>query len=185
MGAKEKRRILRSYDEMGGELYDERYKSEQTSKYDAVLRRSTLSADDVVLDDGCGTGLLLERLQSYSVGIDFSSSLLSMALSRSSKLGHTFLIQADMDHLPFRKHIFKKVFAITIIQNTPNPDFALREIERVVKVDSEVIVTALKKSFTSQGFRQLITTSGFTLKYFIEDRKLKDWIAFTNITKHH
>ena len=181
MGAVEKRRILRSYDEMGGKLYDERYKSEQTSKYDMILRHLVLSADDLVLDDGCGTGLLLNRLQNYSVGIDLSSSLLSKALSRLSEKGQTFLIQADAEHLPFRDHIFEKVFAVTLIQNTPKPAHAFGEIRRVVRVGSEAIVTALKKSYTSQGFRHLIFASGFTLKYYIEDGELKDWIAFMTI----
>ncbi len=185
MGAGEKRRILRSYDEMGGELYDERYKSEQASKYDMILRHSVLSADTLVLDDGCGTGLLLERLQSYSVGIDLSSSLLSMALTRLSEKGQTFLIQADAEQLPFRNHIFEKVFSVTLIQNTPKPELTFVEIKRVARVGSEAVITALKKSYTSQGFRHLITASGFTLKYYIEDGELKDWIAFTTIKKHH
>ena len=181
MGAGEKRRIRKSYDELGGKLYDERYELEQTSKYDIILRHSVLSTDDIVLDDGCATGLLLERLHSWCIGIDISSSLLSTALSRLRKIAHIFLIQADADHLPLRFHIFKKVFSVTMIQNTPKPELAFREMRRVVRGDSEVMVTALKKSFTSQGFRRLITASGFTLKYFIEDEGLKDWIAFMTI----
>jgi len=47
----------------------------------------------------------------------------------------------------------------------------------VAQVGSEVIVTALKKSFTLRGFRQLLASSGLTLKSFVGVDELKDWIA--------
>lgn len=181
MGAREKRRIRKSYDNLGGRLYDERYLSEQAVKYDVILRLAIPLIDDLILDDGCGTGLLLERLQGYSVGIDFSSILLSTAHSRLKKRVLTHLIQADADHLPFRGHIFEKVFAVTLIQNTPEPELAFSEIRRVAKVGSEVVVTALKKSFTIQGFRQLLNASGCTLKSLVEAEELKDWMAFITL----
>ena len=78
-------------------------------------------------------------------------------------------------------NIFEKVFAVTLIQNTPEPELAFSEIRRVAKVHSEVIVTALKKSFTIQGFRQLLNTFGRTFKSIVEAEELKDWIAFITL----
>ena len=178
MDAGEKLRIRKFYDALGGMLYDERYMLEQTVKYDVILRHVAPLMDDLVLDDGCGTGLLLERLQSHGVGVDLSHNLLSTAHAKLEEGLRTNLVQADADHLPFRYHVFDKVFAVTLIQNMPEPEHALREIRRVARVGSEVVVTALKKSFTIRGFRQLLATSGLTLKSLVKGEELKEWIAF-------
>ena len=179
MQAGEKRNIRESYDALGGRLYDKRYRLEQAAKYDEILRRVTPSIDDIVLDDGCGTGLLLERLQSHAVGVDLSHGLLSTAYSRLKNRSRIRLIQADADQLPFRDRIFDKVFAVTLIQNTPEPEQALMELRRVARAGSEVIVTALKKSFTLQGFKQLLNVSGLAIRHLVPDEALKDWLAFT------
>ena len=179
MQAGEKRSIRESYDALGGRLYDDRYRLEQAAKYDEIFRRVTPSIDDIVLDDGCGTGLLLERLESHAAGVDLSHGLLSTAYSRLKNRGRTHLIQADADQLPFRDRIFDKVFAVTLIQNAPDPEHALMELRRVARAGSEVIVTALKKSFTLEGFKQLLDVSGLAIRHLVPDEALKDWLAFT------
>lgn len=179
MDAGEKLRIRKFYDALGGRLYDERYMLEQTVKYDVILRHVAPLMDDLVLDDGCGTGLLLERLQSHGVGVDLSHNLLSTAHAKLEEGLRTNLVQADADHLPFRDHVFDKVFAVTLIQNTPEPEQALMELRRVARAGSEVIVTALKKSFTLEGFKQLLNVSGLAIRHLVPDEALKDWLAFT------
>lgn len=178
MCAREKRRIRESYDILGGRLYNTRYRLEQLAKYHVILEHTTPNVADLVLDDGCGTGLLLERLQSHAVGVDLSHILLSAAHSRLKNIRRTHLVQSDADRLPFRSYVFDKVFAVTLIQNTPEPEHSLREIKRVTQGSSEVVVTALKKSFTIRAFRQLLEASGLTLRFFIKGEDLKDWIAF-------
>lgn len=177
--AEDKRIVRESYDTLGGRLYDERYRLEQTAKYDEILRHAKPSGGDIVLDDGCGTGLLLERLPSHAVGIDLSRSLLSTALSRLRKGLRAHLIQADADMLPIRDRIFDRVFAVTLIQNTPEPKRALREIKRVARLDAVIIITALKKSFTPHSFKRLLNDSGIAAKLIIPVEKLTDWLAFT------
>jgi ubiquinone/menaquinone biosynthesis C-methylase UbiE len=172
-----KRHIQESYDSLGGELYDERYRDEQNAKYDALFRIVSLNANDVVLDDGCGTGLLLERVGTRAVGLDFSSMLIAEARSKLKKKWRTNLIQSDSEHLPFRCDIFSKVFAITVLQNLQDPMKAYNEINRVANTSSKIVVTALKKSFSLNRFKQLISSSKLTLEFLIEDENLKDWIA--------
>ncbi|GAG34282.1 unnamed protein product, partial [marine sediment metagenome] len=57
-----KRKVAEAYDALGGRIYDLRYAEEQESKYRLLLERIRPEAADVVLDVGCGTGLLLRRL---------------------------------------------------------------------------------------------------------------------------
>ncbi|MCW3991905.1 MAG: class I SAM-dependent methyltransferase [Candidatus Bathyarchaeota archaeon] len=162
---------------MGGRLYDERYRLEQTAKYDEILRHVKPSVDDIVLDDGCGTGLLLERLRSHAVGVDLSRSLLSTARSGIRKEQRTHLMQADADMLPLRDRVFDKVFAVTLIQNTPEPERALREIKRVARLDAAILVTALKKSFAPHNFKRLLNDSGMAGRLLVPGEELEDWLA--------
>lgn len=182
--AGKKRDIQESYDSLGGDLYDERYRDEQNAKYDAIFRVVSLNAYDVVLDDGCGTGLLLERVRACAVGLDLSRKLITKARARLKKKWRTSLIQSDSEHLPFRCNIFSKIFAITVLQNLQDPMKAHKEIIRVASTSSEIIVTALKKTFSLNCFKQLISSSKLTLKFLIEDESLKDWIAYMVVHAH-
>ncbi len=179
--ATSKREIKDSYDNLGGRLYDLRYGAEQREKYEAILAEVEVSERDIVLDNGCGTGLLLEYLSATAVGLDISSSLLSKALTRIRDTYDKHLIQGDAENLPMRDHVFGRVFAITLIQNTPNKARALEEISRVGHKDTRVVVTALKKSLSEEAFRQLIESAGFMIMNFINDEKLSDIIAISSL----
>jgi len=177
MGAPEKLGTRDHYDVLGGRIYDLRYKAEQAIKYDEIFRNVNNAEDHLVLDDGCGTGLLLRRLRSYAVGVDLSHRLLLEARSRLRGRRKIHLIQGDAEHLPLKGRIFDSVFAVTLIQNTPSPDHVLREIKRVAKKGSDVVVTALKNAFEVEGLEKLIWTSGLQLKRMIQKEGMKDWIA--------
>ena len=60
MAGEGKRKILRSYNALGGRIYDIRYEAEQEAKYEVILDSLRPRSEDVILDDGCGTGLLLK-----------------------------------------------------------------------------------------------------------------------------
>jgi len=179
--ATSKREIKDSYDNLGGRLYDLRYGAEQRDKYEAILAEVEVSEREIVLDNGCGTGLLLEYLSATAVGLDISSSLLSKALTRIRDIYDKHLIQGDAENLPMRDHVFGRVFAITLIQNTPNRTRALEEISRVGHKDARVVVTALKKSFSEEAFRHVIESAGFMIMNFINDEKLSDIIAILSL----
>ena len=177
MRDREKRYVRDSYDSLGGKLYNIRYQHEQESKNDLILKHISLLPEDILLDDGCGTGLLLRWVRSHSVGVDVSSKLLSAAHAQLRNRHQAHLAQGDADSLPFRSAIFDKVFAVTLIQNTPDPTRTLREMRRVSKSGSIVTVTALKKSCTPQALEQFISGSELTLMSVVRDEGIKDWIA--------
>ncbi len=181
---KGKRSVLRSYDSLGGQIYDIRYAEEQEAKYNLILEKIKPLLDDLVLDDGCGTGLLLQRLNSHCIGVDISHRLLSTALSGLKGKINTHLIQADADNLPFRSKVFHIVFAVTLIQNLPSPCQTLIEIRRVSRPDSIIIVSALKKAFSEDLFMKVVKDSGLTSIPFAQDEDLKDWLVFAKIKKN-
>jgi trans-aconitate 2-methyltransferase len=75
-----------------------------------VLSRLRLRGDEVVLDAGCGTGLLtadlLEALpRGRVVGIDLSKNMLRSAREhlQGKFAGHVTLVACDLLHLPFKR----------------------------------------------------------------------------------
>jgi ubiquinone/menaquinone biosynthesis C-methylase UbiE len=182
MAREDKQEIQESYNALGGRIYDIRYSREQEAKYEVVLDRISPQPDDVVLDDGCGTGLLLHRLNAHLIGLDFSHKLLEKARSRLREKPGTHLVQADADRLPFRPSVYSLVFAVTLLQNTPMPRQTLSEMRRVGRHDSQIVVTALKKAFSAERLKELLEKAGLSCVKFVMDEDLNDWFAFTKPT---
>ena len=116
---------------MGGGLYDLRYREEQDRKYDPALLMSLPREYDLLLDDGCGTGMLMARLDSPTVGLDLTPSFLEAARRKLRESHH--LVLGDAEHLPILGGVFDGVYAITLIQNTPDKTRAVSEMSRVAR----------------------------------------------------
>ncbi len=172
----DKREVKQNYDDLGGELYDLRYHEEQTRKYDAVLVLSLPRGDTLLLDDGCGTGMLLQRLDSPVVGLDISPNLLKTAKEKLKTDHH--LILGDVEQLPLRDSVFDGVYTITLIQNTPDKAKTVTEIKRVSRSRGKIIVTTLKIIIDQMAFKDLLENAGFTKISFVGDAGSNDWIVY-------
>lgn len=153
-----KRDLMRRYD-LTAHLYDMRYAEEQNVKFDVALKNMKVEGQGLVLDVGCGTGLLFNRIAGKAemvVGLDFSKELLFEAKKRGIKIRSVHLVLADADNMPFKENVFDRVFAFTVVQNTPSPAETLREMKRVAKNKAVVVITGLKKVFSLEEFRRLL-----------------------------
>jgi ubiquinone/menaquinone biosynthesis C-methylase UbiE len=93
-------------------------------------------ARGLVLDVGCGTGVLLERLagRGEAVGLDLSPDMLAKAAQRQDKRGFRApLVCGDVQHLPFRDGAFESVVSTFAINAVPDLESALREMLRVLR----------------------------------------------------
>ncbi|UCC32874.1 MAG: class I SAM-dependent methyltransferase, partial [Candidatus Bathyarchaeota archaeon] len=139
--------------------YDDQYAKEQNAKMEAASDTIALEENNITLDMGCGTGLLVPHLADKArlfVGIDISRKLLRQALKQTRRYPNIALVQADADHTPFNHHAFHSVFAVTLLQNMPNPAATLKEIDRITTPEATIILTILKKSFTQQAITELL-----------------------------
>lgn len=153
-----KRDVMQRYN-LTPHIYDIRYAEEQTAKIEAVMESINMEKEGLVLDVGCGTGLLFNYVANKAktiVGLDISRKILLQAKKRAKKLPNVRLILADADNMPLKEDIFSHVFAITLIQNTPNPFKTLNEIKRVSKENAAIVVTGLKKKFPIKAFERLL-----------------------------
>jgi ubiquinone/menaquinone biosynthesis C-methylase UbiE len=170
--------IMRRYDSTA-HIYDMRYSEEQTAKVHAALESVTVKKHSIILDAGCGTGLLFDHVAEKAemiVGLDISRNILLLAKERSRKFTNVHLILADADNLPFADEVFSHAFAITLIQNMPNPAETLKELERATKNDAIIVVTGLKKKFSLEAFMRLLHKTGLS-KIEIKNENLKCYVA--------
>jgi malonyl-CoA O-methyltransferase len=155
-----------------------RYAEEQAAKIEAALRHVEIKAD-VVLDVGCGTGILFNYVADkarMTVGVDVSTKTLLKAKERAKNHASVHLVCADADNMPLRDKVFDRVFAITLIQNMPRQTETLNEIRRVVKDNALIVVTGLKKVFTRSKLEQLLKNAGLNI-IAMRNEDLKCYVA--------
>ncbi|MEM2151323.1 MAG: methyltransferase domain-containing protein [Candidatus Bathyarchaeia archaeon] len=180
-----KRKIARHYDRIA-RIYNALYGYEQNLKIKEILKNVSVKPSDIVLDVGCGTGLLFEHIADVSglvVGADISIGVLRRAreLIKRRKLERVHLVRADADFLPFKNHVFDKVFAITLLQNMPDPQVTLKEMLRVAKGSSEIVLTGLKKAFAKEYFLRILMEAGLPFLILDTEERVKCHIAICRV----
>ena len=155
---KEKRLTIRHYDRQAT-IYDVKYLGEQNSKIEGILKSMKIKSKELVLDLGCGTGFLFQHITErvgLIVGLDVSQKALQIAKKRIKNLPNVVLVRADADNTPFPDHIFDRVFAITVLQNMPDPIKTITEMKRTGKPQAIFALTGLKKKFTQESYVDLL-----------------------------
>ncbi|MEP6754797.1 MAG: class I SAM-dependent methyltransferase [Chthonomonadales bacterium] len=125
--------------------------------------------DLVILDIGCGTGAMSQKLAKFGqvVSADFSP----LALEFSRKRGLTDLCAADAMRLPIQSQTFDLIIALDILEHLPDDEAALAEFQRILKPGGRVIATVPAYMSLWSGhdvalmhFRRY-TASGFRERY--------------------
>ena len=112
-------------------------------EHDAVLRRLRRVRHERVLDIGCGTGLLAERIRrelpgATVVGCDFSRGMLARAASRGRTAEP---VQASALALPFAEASFDAAVTTEAFHWFPDQALALRELRRVLVPGGRLFVS--------------------------------------------
>jgi len=173
-----KREVMLHYDQTVAS-YDAQYADEQTTKIRVALKNARLKENSLVLDMGCGTGLLFPYVADKAkllIGIDISRKLLKQAQKRAKRHPNVILIQTDADYTPFKNQTFHNLFAITLLQNMPNPKTTLKEIGRVTKPEATIILTTLKKRFTQKIIPELLRKARLKITALKTTAEMKDHI---------
>jgi SAM-dependent methyltransferase len=108
--------------------------------YDDVLSHLALTAEDKVLDVGCGSGLFCQKVQATGAnvtGLDASEPMLEEARKRTP--GVPFL-SGDVEDLPFAHQLFDVVTGFNSFQYAANVPNALKEARRVLKDKGKLVI---------------------------------------------
>jgi len=176
---RKKRQTMRHYNQ-SATVYDTQYYEEQETKIKTALAELNLKKQNIILDAGCGTGLLFPHIADkvkLVVGLDISAHILKEAKKRIQEYSNTAVIIADTDYTPFPNNTFDAVFAITLLQNTPKPRQTLNEMKRVTKQNATIVVTGLKKTFSRKEFTRLLREAELKIKVLKLDENHKEYIA--------
>jgi ubiquinone/menaquinone biosynthesis C-methylase UbiE len=114
---------------------------------DQILERAEISPDDVVLDLGCGTGLLsLEaaRLCRTAIGVDHSGKMLARlrTAAESAGLENIVCLQADMRCLPLDDASVDVVVSCYALHHLTDDgkELAIAEAKRVLRPAGRLVV---------------------------------------------
>ncbi|WP_041244264.1 class I SAM-dependent methyltransferase [Gloeobacter kilaueensis] len=128
-----------------------RYFDRWAARYDSVLtgwaywwlHRRLLAwvppmPEATVLDLGCGTGRLLERLAAREtalrgIGVDLSEAMIQQAQQRNPCPERLQFVQGKAERLIFADATFDVVFCTFSFQHYPYPEAVLQQIRRVLR----------------------------------------------------
>lgn len=121
--------------------------------HDAVVGALTPRPPRRLLDLGCGTGQLADRLQrelrgARVTGCDFSAGMLAQALQRSRRVRW---VCGDAQHLPFADGSFDAVTSTEAFHWFPNRRRALAECFRVLRPDGRLLIAVASPPLSALG----------------------------------
>lgn len=113
--------------------------------YGKIINKLELNENYVLLDVGCGTGEILNRIagkyqnvQLY--GIDISPKMLQIAKKKDVMRNKIEYVWGDAENLPFDNDTFDILLTSESFHHYPNPRQAMREFSRVLKPEGKIIL---------------------------------------------
>lgn len=108
--------------------------------FDAILEATGIGPGTVLLDVGCGAGLMCQLAAARGATVSgFDAAEPMIAIARSRVPAGDFRI-GDMESLPFADNSFDVVTGVNSFQYAANPVRALAEACRVVKTRGSVVI---------------------------------------------
>jgi len=148
--------------------------------HQAVLSELKVFPPDIkILDIGCGTGGLMERLikdKRIVCGMDISKLALELASSRG--LIKESIYQGSIEHIPFEDTQFDVAICLDVLcqQQIKTPESALKEVHRILKRKGLLILqvpafeylrgqhdffSEIAHRFTKKELEKILAESGF------------------------
>jgi len=124
--------------------YDSRWSFYVNATIGETLNRLEIKQGERILDLGCGTGVLIQRLLQVSpeievFGIDSCAEMLAIA---KQKLPESVDLKVgSADNLPFPSNSFDVVVSTSAFHYFRDPSQALQEAKRVLKPNGRLVIT--------------------------------------------
>ncbi|MFH0989457.1 MAG: class I SAM-dependent methyltransferase [bacterium] len=125
--------------------------------------------DKLLLDAGCGNGLLSEYLTRSGatvIGFDYSTSI--FAAHARKMTSHVQFIRGDLQHPPFNEETFDVIISNGVLHHTPDTYKTFVEVARLVKPNGKFYLWLYRKPDTF--FKRYILYGWHDTKRFIISR---------------
>lgn len=137
------RSVRSEYDRLAP-FYEHRWPRYVEDTTRETLARIPLEGADTLLDVGCGTGFLLDRLatqapSAHLYGTDLSVGMLKRARERLGERG--LLVQAEAERLPFAGASADRVLSVSAFHFFPDPVESASELYRVLRRGGVLVLT--------------------------------------------
>lgn len=126
-----------------------------------------------VLDLGCGTGQLFNRLgkeypEITGIGLDLSPKMLQIARQKNQHRPRFIYIEGNAESLPFAENQFDAVFNTISFLHYQHPEQVLSEVTRVLKPGGKFhLVDIVAKNPTFKG----ITNSPANITFYTPEKR--------------
>ena len=155
------------YDQFSEHYENHRFRGYHRLLDDMEVQLATRYCRGNVLEAGCGTGLILERLQSKAMqgmGIDLSHGMLSRAHDRTLRVA-----QADIGQLPFAAESFDAVVSFKVLAHVANIESTIAELTRVTRSGGYLVLEFYNKYSLRYLLKQAKTPNPIGTSYTDED----------------
>jgi SAM-dependent methyltransferase len=135
--------VQREYSRLA-DLYDTRWSFYVNTTIRETLNRLEIEPGERILDLGCGTGVLIQRLLQVTpeiqvFGIDPCAEMLEIA---KQKLPESVDLKvSSADNLPFPSNYFDVVVSTSAFHYFRDPSQALQEAKRILKRNGRLVIT--------------------------------------------
>lgn len=163
----DEREIAEWYNSLAGS-YDELYGKEQALKHEAVVKAVENRRFNLMVDVGCGPGVLLERTSrnsDRSVGFDLSINMLKIA--QAGRTERTDFVLASSRFLPIADGMVDCLVSISTIEADSNVPAHLAELNRI-RAPGGLAIISLFHDKSETGTNLL---SGSTRQLKLSDRE--------------
>jgi ubiquinone/menaquinone biosynthesis C-methylase UbiE len=128
-----------------------------------------------VLDLGCGTGQLFNRLgkqypQITGTGLDLSSKMIQIARQKNQHRPRFIYIEGNAEKLPFAEGQFDTVFNTISFLHYPHPEQVLSEVKRVLTPGGKFYLVDITDNHSSLKY---IANSPLAIKFYSPELREK------------
>jgi demethylmenaquinone methyltransferase/2-methoxy-6-polyprenyl-1,4-benzoquinol methylase len=132
-------------------VWDKKHNADNNHKLDKLIRKFGIKKGAKIIDLGCGTGIISEKLSGLAgengkiLCCDFSINMLEVARKKAG-LGDFSFICADAHELPFKSNFFDCTVCFSSFPHFENKKGVLKEANRVLKNGGSLIISHLLSS---------------------------------------
>jgi SAM-dependent methyltransferase len=151
--------------------------------FQVALARLQLRPEDVLLEIGCGGGVLLDmalRTARRVWGIDHSPDMVTLARQKNRQAlseGRAWVVHGDAEVLPWARATFTCATGVEVLYFMERPTRAFRELYRVLRPGGRlVLVTAAEPR---SGLSRLASSAWLRYLRFYSDHELASMLEET------